>query len=163
MWGKRERKPLAAGAKAPEFELAGLDGTRHSLSDLLTRGPVLVALYKIGCPTCQLTLPFLERIHAGGGALQIVGVSQDNELGTRRFQSSLKLTLPSLLDREEDGYRVSNAFGIVRVPSLFLIEPDGIISTAVEGFVKSEIESIGQRAGVQPFRRDENVPEWKAG
>jgi len=163
MAGKRAGKLLAAGAMAPEFELAGVDGVRQSLSDLLTRGPVLVAMYKIGCPTCQLTLPFLERIHVGGGALQIVGVSQDNELGTRRFQSSLKLTLPSLLDREEDGYRVSNAFGIARVPTLFLIEPDGVISMAVEGFAKTEIESIGQRAGVQPFRRDEHVPEWKAG
>ena len=163
MTGKRAGKALEAGAKAPEFELSGMDGARSSLSDLLTGGPVLVALYKVGCPTCQLMLPFLERIHAGGGALQVVGISQDHELATRRLQSSLKLTLPSLLDREEDGYRVSNAFGIIRVPTLFLIEPDGVISMAAEGFVKSEIESIGKRAGVQPFRSDENVPEWKAG
>lgn len=163
MAGQRAGKPLAAGAKAPEFELTGMDGGRHSLAGLLAQGPVLLALYKIGCPTCQLTLPFLERIHVGGNSLQVVGVSQDNNLGTRRFQSTYRLTLPSLLDREEDGYPVSNAFGIVRVPSLFLVEADGAISMAVEGFVKSEIEQIGQRAGVQPFTADDHVPEWKAG
>ncbi|SRR5258706_1567386 len=163
MAGKRAGNPLAAGAKAPDFKLPGMDGTPHALSDLLAQGPVLLALYKIGCPTCQLMLPFLERIHAARGSLQIVGISQDNELGTRRFQSAFQLTLPMLLDREEDGYQVSNAFGIVRVPTLFLIEPDGVISMAAEGFVKTEVEFIGRRAGVQPFRQDDHVPEWKAG
>jgi hypothetical protein len=71
--------------------------------------------------------------------------------------------MPMLLDREEEGYPVSNAFGITHVPSLFLIEPDGTISLASEGFVKSDLESIGERAGVTPFRQDEKVPAWKAG
>jgi peroxiredoxin len=160
---RRAGKPLAAGATAPPFELPGMDGAAHASSDLLARGPVLLAVYKIGCPTCQLTLPFLERLHQAGGALQIVGISQDNRFGTERFQSTYQLTLPSLLDREEDGYRVSNAFGIARVPALFLIEPDGVISMAVEGFSKAELEAIGRRAGVEPFRPGENVPEWKPG
>ena len=163
MFGKRARKPLAAGAAAPAFELAGMDGATHTLSDLLARGPLLLAIYKVGCPTCQLTLPFLERIHSAGGALRIVGISQDNRFGTDRFQSTYRLTLPSLLDREEDGYPVSNAFGIARVPTLFVIEPDGVISMAAEGFSKAELEAIGRRAGVEPFRAGENVPEWKPG
>jgi hypothetical protein len=71
--------------------------------------------------------------------------------------------MPTLLDREEAGYPASNRFGITHVPSLFLVEPDGVISLASDGFVKKDLETIGKRAGVKPFGPDENVPEWKAG
>ena len=81
----------------------------------------------------------------------------------RNFKRPTALSMPTLLDREHDGYPVSNAFGISHVPSLFLIEPDGTISLASEGFVKRDLEAIGKRAGIEPFRPDEKVPEWKAG
>jgi AhpC/TSA family protein len=143
---------LAAGAQAPSFD--GLPG-------ILSRGAALIAIYKISCPVCQFTLPFLERI--AKGSLQVIAISQDDERGTGRFRDTYGLTMPTLLDREEAGYPVSNAFGIKRVPSLFLVEPDGSISLAAEGFVKRDLEAIGQRAGVAPFGPGDNVPEWKAG
>jgi len=152
---------LSSGSRAPQFTLQDVDGAPHSLADILGRGPVLLALYKISCPVCQLTLPFLDRMAAG--QVQIVAISQDDASGTRRFQARFGVSVPTLLDREEDGYPVSNAFGITHVPSLFLVEPDGIISLASEGFMKSELESIGARAGVPPFRQNETVPAWKAG
>ncbi len=152
---------LPAGSKAPGFTLQDLDGSRHSLSELLAGGPVLLALYKISCPVCQMTMPFLERI--ARGSLQIVAISQDDASATRRFQSRFGVFMPTLLDREEDGYPVSNAFGITHVPSLFLVETDGTVSMASEGFVKNDLEAIATRAGMPIFRADESVPAWKAG
>jgi peroxiredoxin len=152
---------LSSASKAPPFTLYNLDGAPHSLTTLLSNGPVLLAIYKISCPVCQLTLPYLDRI--AGGKLQIIAISQDDPSNTRRFQTKFGVSLPTLLDREEEGYPVSNAFGITYVPSLFLIEPDGTISLTSEGFIKSDLESIGARAGIQPFRQDEAVPAWKAG
>jgi len=108
-----------------------------------------------------MTLPLLERI--APGSLQIVAISQDDANSTRRFQSRFGVTMPTLLDREEEHYPASNAFGISHVPSLFLVESDGAISLTSEGFVKSDLESIGARAGIPPFRQDESVPAWKAG
>jgi peroxiredoxin len=108
-----------------------------------------------------LTLPFLERL--ASGSLQIVAISQDDASSTRRFQSRFGISMLTLLDREEEGYPVSNAFGITHVPSLFLVETDGTISSTCEGFVRSDLEAIGARAGIPPFRRDETVPSWKAG
>ena len=49
------------------------------------------------------------------------------------------------------------------MPSLFLVETDGTISLAGSGFRKAELEALGARAGVQVFRQEDNVPEWKAG
>jgi thiol-disulfide isomerase/thioredoxin len=124
-------------------------------------GPVLLVFYKISCPICQMTLPFLERI--AQGPLPIVAISQDDEAATRRFQSRFGVTLPTRLESEDDGYPASNAFGITHVPSLFLVEPDGTIAIASEGFVKADLESIAQRAALPMFRADESVPAWKAG
>ena len=152
---------LAAGAKAPSFSLIDASGQPCGLDDVLAGGPVLLALYKAGCPVCQLTMPFLERI--AQGSLQVVAISQDDPAVTARFQRAYGLSLRTLLDREEEGYPVSNAFGITHVPSLFLVETDGTVSLAGAGFRKSELEQIGARAGVAPFRQQDNVPEWKAG
>lgn len=152
---------LSSGSPAPRFILQDLDGASYSLETIVSRGPVLLVFYKISCPVCQLTLPFLDRIAPGG--LQIFAISQDDASSTRRFQSRFGVALPTLLDREEDGYPVSNAFGITHVPSLFLVESDGTISFTSEGFVRSDLESIGARAGVPPFRQEETVPAWKAG
>jgi peroxiredoxin len=152
---------LTAGTKAPAFALEDLSGRRIALSEILTQGPALLAVYKIGCPVCQLTLPFLERI--ANVSLQVIGISQDDARGTGRFQQTYRLTMPTLLDPEDAKYPASNAFGITHVPSLFLVEPDGVISLASNGFSKRDLEAIGKRAGVEIFRPDEKVPDWKAG
>jgi peroxiredoxin len=152
---------LEAGAKAPSFTLASASGEKQSLSGILERGPALLALFKISCPTCQVTFPVLDRL--AKGSLQVFGISQDDERGTAYFERALHLTMPMLLDHESDGYPVSNAFGITHVPALFLVEQDGTVSLASVGFSKHDLEAIGRRAGVEPFRPDEKVPEWKAG
>jgi peroxiredoxin len=157
--------PLPVGSEAPEFRLPQLGGGERDLSGLRAGGPTLLAFFKISCPVCQLALPFLERIHreSKGNGLRIVGVSQDDGPGTRYFQDEYGLTLPLLLDPEDSGYPVSNGYGLTHVPGLFLIEPDGRISLAVEGFSRRDIQAIGQRAGVNPFRDGDYAPEWKAG
>lgn len=152
---------LSAGSKAPAFTLRDMDGAARSLAEMLSRGPVLLALYKISCPVCQMTLPFLDRMAHGG--LQIVAISQDDAPATKRFQARFGVAMLTLLDRDEDAYPVSNAFGISHVPSLFLVETDGTISLAVEGFSKLDLEAIGVRAGIAPFHASEAVPAWKAG
>jgi sulfite exporter TauE/SafE len=72
------------------------------------------------------------------------------------------VTFPALLDSQE-GFEVSNAFGISTVPTLFLVERDGTVSHVVEGWQKKEIEWLGERAGVAAIRVSDNVPAWKAG
>lgn len=153
---------LSAGAAAPDFELEDVAGSPVKLSALTAEGPVVVAVFKASCPTCQLTLPFLDRI-GQGEKLRVVPVSQDEPETTRAFLARFGVTLPTLLDRAEQGYPMSNAYGVAYVPSLFLVEPDGRVSLASEGFSKREILYLGERAGITPFREGENVPESKSG
>ena len=151
---------LDAGRIAPEFSLKDVDGERRSLRENLKLGPVLVVFFKINCPTCHLTLPFLERLKT---SIRVVGISQDDASSTRGFANRFRLTFPTLLDLSEQQYPASNAYCITSVPSLFLIEPDGLVSRAFAGFSKRDFEEIGARAGVAPFGPDDHVPEWKAG
>jgi peroxiredoxin len=153
---------LAAGARVPDFRLPLLDGGDATPRDLIARGPVLLAFFKVGCPVCQMTLPFLDRIQSSG-RLTIYAVSQDDARATSDFQRRFGTALPTLLDSEQSGFVVSNAFGISHVPTLFLIETDGSIARVVEGWRKSEIRQFGALAGVDPFRPEDSVPEAKAG
>lgn len=156
---------LEVGGRAPDFRLRDLNGRTQSLNDMLTRGPVLLAFFKVSCPVCQYTFPFLQRVHEAAGAtpLEIIGVSQDKAGATREFLGEFGVTFRTLLDDGAAGYPVSNAFGISSVPSLFLIEPDGTVSLSGSGFARKDLEALGQRVGVSPFRADERIPEFKPG
>jgi peroxiredoxin len=162
MFGRRKKTLLAAGAQAPSFRLPGLDGSARSLEEILAEGPALLAFYKISCPVCQLTTPYLQRLSANS-AVQIIGISQDEAGATRGFLERFGATFPTLLDLGSAGYSASNSYGITSVPSLFLLERDGTISKAFCGFSRRDFEEIGARVGITPFGPDDHVPDWKAG
>jgi peroxiredoxin len=159
----RKKSPLPqAGTRAPEFRLARLEGGEVALVDLLAAGPVALAFFKVSCPVCQMTLPFLDRIHAGGG-LRVYGISQNDAADTREFAREYGLRFPMLLDSEDDRFPASNACGISHVPTTFLVEPDGMVGRVIEGWIKPDILWLGARAGVNPVGDEDHVPEWKAG
>jgi peroxiredoxin len=162
MAAHRQRPLLEAGSRAPEFVLARLDGGEASVQDIIANGPALLAFFKISCPVCQMTFPYLDRIHTPG-RLPIYGVSQNDEEDTRAFNAHFGVGFPMLLDREENGFPASNAFGISSVPTMFLIERDGTVSRVIQGWVKQDIEWLANTAGVAPFRQGDNPPQWKAG
>jgi peroxiredoxin len=160
---------LQAGMPAPTFTLADAGGQNHALADALKKGPVLAAFFKISCPVCQFTFPFLQRLYENyGSGVSFWGISQDNAADTREFLNEFGVKFPSLLD--SDGYKVSKQYGLTNVPSIFLIQPDGKVHTASVGFAKHDLESIAaelaKRSGkpAQPvFLPGEKVPEYRPG
>ncbi len=110
---------IIVGNTAPGFSLKSLDNKDYSLAALLERGPVVAAFFKISCPVCQFTFPFLERLNKryGGGAT-FLGISQDDGPSTTKFAKEFGITFPILID-DENGYVVSNAYGLTSVPTVF--------------------------------------------
>ena len=161
---------IVAGNTAPAFSLKALDGKSYSLNSLLEKGPVVVAFFKISCPVCQFTFPFLQRLaerYAGDG-VTFLGVSQDDAKSTQEFNREFGVKFPVLLD--EENYPVSNAYGLSSVPTIFLIAPGGKVTVSCMGFGKSDLEQIAntlaERRKLPPapvFRPDENVPAFKPG
>lgn len=162
---------LPAGKEAPEISLPALDGSRFSLHDALKRGPVLVAFFKVSCPVCQYTFPFLERLHQnyGGQQITIVGISQNGQRDTAAFLKEYGITFRTLLD-DPEGYAVSNAYGLTNVPTLFLIGQDGRIEITSVGWVKQDVEDVNRKlAGAQQipprplFQSGDDVRDFRPG
>jgi peroxiredoxin len=162
---------LTAGTSAPDFKLQTMDGKQFSLREALVRGPVVAAFFKISCPVCQYTFPFLDRIYKahGGKNVTIVGVSQNDKKETAGFVKEYGLTFPILLD-DTKTYPVSNAYGLTNVPTIFWIGQDGEIEISSVGWDRKEIEEINRKAakvngdGLKPvFLAEEQVPDFRAG
>ena len=162
---------LTSGAKAPAFELKTLDGTNFSLSDALARGPVVLAFFKVSCPTCQYALPFLERLYKsyGKSGVTLVGISQNDAKESAEFNKQFGITFPVLLD-DTHSYPVSNAYGLTNVPSTFWIAQDGEIEVSSVGWIKTDflevnrkMADLGKVATASVFQPGEEVRDFRAG
>jgi peroxiredoxin len=161
---------LTAGKVAPPFELAGTDGKPYSLQAGLARGPIIAAFFKLNCPTCEYTLPFLERLYQQfrSHSLQVWGIAQDSARDSQLFAKEYGLTFPILIDAHN--YEISRAYRLVYVPTIFLIGPDGRITISSEGFCRADLvgihKSLAQTFSASPgalFQPAERVPEYKPG
>ena len=162
---------IDAGQTAPQFSLKSLDGKEHSLSKLLEKGPVVAAFFKVSCPVCQFTLPFIQRLaeRYSGDTATILTISQDDAKSTASFNKEYGLKLLTLLD-DPAKYAVSNAYGLSMVPTIFLIEPDGKVKVSCMGFGKADLEQIAAElstrkkiAAAPLFLANEIIPATKPG
>ncbi len=161
---------LEAGVQAPDFVLSDMDSSKVSLREALRRGPVVAAFFKISCPVCQYTFPFLERIHqAHKGKATVLGISQNPKRDTAGFLKEYGITFPTLID-DSGRYVASNAYGLTNVPSVFLIAPDGQIEQTIVGWDRKDIEKLNARLAeltraksAPVFRPGEQVEDFKAG
>jgi len=162
---------LNAGVKAPQFELATMQGSKFSLQESLARGPVLAVFFKISCPVCQYALPFFDRLYKayGNSKLSIIGVSQNSREETASFIQKFAITFPVLLD-DTKHYPASNAYGLTTVPSSFWIAEDGEIEVSSVGWVRRDFEEIARKAasetGQSPrpiFQPAEQIADFRAG
>jgi peroxiredoxin len=169
--GGKNMSALNPGAKAPQFDLQVMDGSKFSLQNALTRGPVLAVFFKVSCPVCQYALPFFQRIYNAYGSenLSIVGVSQNQKSDTADFIKKFGVTFPVLLE-DTKRYDASNAYGLTTVPTAFWISEDGEIELASVGWVRQDFEEIVQKSASanrqahQPvFQPAEQIPEFRAG
>jgi peroxiredoxin len=161
---------FVAGNPAPNFSLKSLDGRNFSLADALKKGPIVLSFFKVSCPICKFTFPFLERVFQRykSDNVTFLGVSQDNAAASRDFTKDFGVTFPILLD--DASYTVSNAYGLSMVPTVFIVEPDGTVKVSSMGFVKADLESIAdfladrQNITRTPvFLKNESVPANKPG
>jgi thiol-disulfide isomerase/thioredoxin len=121
--------------------------------------PALVVFFETDCPTCQLTLPYLNRLN--GDSLQLVGISQDPESTTREFIQQLQIAFPVEVDRE---LKISRAYDPQSVPTIFLLEKGGRVLRTVVGFDKASLNELAATVGHAPIAPEhDGAPPWKPG
>jgi peroxiredoxin len=115
------------GEDAPNFTLKNLDGKEISLSEF--RGKhVLVNFWATWCGPCKIEMPSLEALYKRFKDKNFALLAISNDMFganiVRPFVKAHKINFPVLLDQR---LKVSNAFGVVSLPTTFMIDPQGKI------------------------------------
>ncbi len=148
--------PLRSGAVAP-----AVPGVAFG------EGPVGLFFFKVTCPTCQLAAPTMrafERAFPG----RVIAVGQDRSSDLEDFRRTYGMEIRAVEDAPP--YVVSDAYGIVSVPTLFLIGEDGIVLRSVGSWDRTGFnlvaETMGELVGsAAPVisTPDDGLPAFKPG
>lgn len=161
---------IPPGGEITPFALPRLGGGVETLPDSAAKGLTLAIFYKNSCPTCRLTMPFVQRLHeqvtTGGG--RVVAISQDGMEGSATFAMELGLTMPILVDGTD--YPVSRLYELVSVPTIYLVASTGRVARSAVGFSKTGLlamagdlaASVGVRAPIL-YHDGETIPDFKPG
>ncbi len=150
----------AAPFPLPKSALQTADGAVVNSNVLHAGGPTLVIVGHLNCKTTRQTLPFIDRIHKDGG--RAVAMLQDSPEDAAAGLAKLGLDLPFYCERNP--YALSAALGLVTVPTLLFIEPDGTVALTSEAFRRPDIEAFAQRLGApKPVIANDTMPGFKPG
>ena len=112
----------------------------------------------------------MQRLHDAYAdpVVRCLGVSQDDRAATGEFARRYDVAFPILLD--DDGHRVSAAYGLTTVPTLVLVDPDGKVESTSVAFNKREMDALADRMSElsgqvrRPlWQNGEAVPDFKPG
>jgi hypothetical protein len=134
-----------AGRPFPDIELPDLEGISRAV--LGAAGSCVVAVGHSDCGTTRLALPYLKRMHERRGlGSSVVLVLQDDAAAARGLLTEANADMPVRL--EPDPYPLSRQLGLTTVPTLFLVDPAGVVDQVSEGFQRAAFEAMAGRLGV---------------
>ncbi|MEZ4485798.1 MAG: TlpA disulfide reductase family protein [Syntrophotaleaceae bacterium] len=121
-----DKANAVVGALAPEFTLTDISGGQLSLGQFRGRN-VLIVFWASWCPPCRAEMASLQLLHNSNTVknLAILAVNAGETQGqVAAFVSQQKLTLPVLLDVEND---LQQLYGVYQLPLAFLVDSQGKI------------------------------------
>ncbi len=154
---------MQPGQLLPAFRLEDASGASVTFP---SDRPALVCFVKDDCPTCHLVMPVLDALHRAFTDEMDFFIAGQTREGNEALTDTFA---PSFTILDDSSLKVSFAFGMDTVPSLFLAGADGKLDRALVGFVREEwqglSELLGERsaAGAEPDLDWEALPEWRPG
>jgi thiol-disulfide isomerase/thioredoxin len=113
-----------SGTTPPPFTGRTADARELSLTELRGR-VVVVNFWASWCLECRPEMPVLERFHREFAVrgLAVIGINaREDKEAVARYATELGLTFPLVLDT---GGRNSDLYGVIGIPTTFLIGRDG--------------------------------------
>ncbi len=134
-------KPLAIGAKAPEFKLPGVDGKTYTLADFAPAKALVVVFTCNHCPTAQAYEARFEKFHATykDRGVAFVAISPNDpkavrldELGYTDLDDSFEAMKVRAKDHhypypylyDGDTQSTAHAFGVLATPHVYIFDAD---------------------------------------
>lgn len=134
---------LTLGELAPSFDLPTLGDPHQRISlDQLKGRWVYLDFWASWCAPCKKSLPVFEKMYQEyqRQGLQVLAISLDNEASAAQsFVNSMKITYPVLLDKAMGS---SKAYGVIGMPTSFLINPYGTVVWKHQGFQQGDERKI---------------------
>jgi peroxiredoxin len=155
---------IVAGDHAPIFSFQRLDGTLSKFEGGRQPRPLLLAFLETDCPTCRLTIPYLNRLWRElGEIVDVIALSQDAEAPTRELIEQTQIEFPISID---DDLTITKLYDPISVPTLFLISTEGRVQRTLNGFDKRVLNEIATTIAGAPVIIAEpydGTPESKFG
>jgi peroxiredoxin Q/BCP len=119
---------LKEGDKAPSFSGKDQDGKKVSLAGYKGKKLVLYFYSEAGSPTCTIESCNLRDNYSllRKDGFEVVGVSPDDEITQKRFETKYKLPFPLLADTSHD---ILEKYGVWDQKKLFGREYMGVLRT----------------------------------
>ena len=122
VWGIEEGQPL------PDFSIQAFDGNYYSRVTLAGK-PVLLVFWNTWCSNCLRELPQVNRLAEkfAPKGLEILAVNtaiNDSETKARVYREKYGYKFPIAFDHH---FEMGKAFGIQGVPTVFLVDAQGIV------------------------------------
>jgi len=140
---------LDTGDRAPDFSFQRLDGTFSEFESRAQSRPLLLAFLETDCPTCRLSIPYLNRLWRElGEQLDVLALSQDPEAPTRELIEKAGIEFPVSIDKD---LIITRLYDPISVPTLLLIARGGRILHSLNGFNKNVLNEIATTIAGAPF------------
>jgi len=118
---------------APLFSLASLDGHEITLKDYQGKY-LLVNFWATWCGPCKVEMPSLELLYRKFQKRNFAMIAVSNDIFgaqvVKPYIQAQNFTFPVALDPK---LKVSNQFGVISLPTTFLIDPQGKIIGVLNG------------------------------
>ncbi|MGH9277458.1 MAG: TlpA family protein disulfide reductase [Acidimicrobiales bacterium] len=151
--------PLSPGDRAPSFYLDDID-TGDQVHNPWTAGPTVLAFFKVTCPVCQLAAPKVQALADAG--VRVTAIGEDPAVKLVSYADRFGQRVPTVT--EPPPYRVSDAFGVTAVPTLFLVDQEGTVQARVGGWDREGWNALAVAAGGRPVSADgDGLPSYRPG
>ena len=136
------------GQTAPNFELTDTDGIKFSLNDY--RGNIVILDFMADCcPPCHDEMEHLNEVHSNyySQGVRIISIDVNDRETAEQLITNVKEEHGCDWRFAAAGGTVGNAYGVESIPTIYIIDKQGIITYKAIGktdysTLKSEIDKI---------------------